>query len=229
MKRMLKLTSLAVLMGVPCVSHADVYIGVHGGYGFGSLKQKSNYQEAVFTNKATQGKGSINPKGFQGGLHLGYEKMIQSWAVGVEVNADGAAQKDSQRVTLGTGGAVFHNSIKVQQRYSQDLMVKLGYQIQNYVPYIKVGASVNTYRINAQSNDQTSLHDTKTHKIRPGFKAAVGIALPLTENVSWGLEYAHTFIKGFKVNQDIPGVFQKVEHRFKPHMDTLMLRVNYKI
>lgn len=229
MNRLLKVSGAAILMGLPSLSHADVYIGVHGGYGFGSLKQKSNYQQAVSTTKETQGKGSIDPKGLQGGVHLGYEKMIQAWALGVEVNADGAAQKETQRVTLNTGPAVFHNSIKIQQRYSQDLMVKLGYQIQNYVPYAKVGASVNTYRIKAHSNDQASLHDTNTHKIRPGFKVAAGITLPLCENVSWGLEYTHTFIKGFKVSQDVPGEVQKVEHRFKPNMNTVMLRVNYKI
>lgn len=206
---------------------AGIYGGVHGGYISSPTKVSSDYKNAINATRNGTSKDSLHGKGAMGGVHLGCQGLFNNWLLGLETSVDLSRNKGNQKITLGSGVNTWQNLISFKSTYAQDLSVKLGYRIQNYTPYIKVGGAWSKYHAKIQSNDHANLLDGKKSKVRAGVKLAAGIELPLLEHVTWGLEYAHTLFQSIKVKQPIPLTSNVVDHRFKTRAQTVTLRLSY--
>jgi opacity protein-like surface antigen len=102
---------------------AGFYLGVNGGYGWGSTSFDSvsmfGYDESLFTN--------TKPKGGLFGGHAGYNWQYGSVVTGVEVDFDGADIKSSDPFAVQYGAVGYQQSVKFDELASA--RARLGYAV----------------------------------------------------------------------------------------------------
>ena len=136
------------------------YIGISGGYGFGS---------SDFT-----GGGSVDPKGGLFGATLGYNWQMGALVTGIEGDISWSGLRDSGTCALG--------ACRVENNWLGTVRGRLGYNAGRWMPYVTGGLAVGD--IDASIAGAGSSHETKAGwTVGAGIEAA--IAGPWTAKVEY--------------------------------------------
>jgi outer membrane immunogenic protein len=150
------------------VDWSGLYLGVHGGYGWGRFDT---------------GLGSdIDVDGWLAGGHVGLQRQFDRWVVGIEASFSGGELDGSKTYDVpGIGTTNFKASV------SDILMItgRLGYAWQDRLFYVKGGYASADVDLKITTSGGTFSRDSRAD----GWTAGFGFERNLTQNVSFGLEY----------------------------------------
>jgi outer membrane immunogenic protein len=181
------------------------YVGVQGGYGWGT----SNWDYAF-----TPATGPVNnrPKGWLFGGTLGYNYQVGSIVYGIEGDFSWSNVKDS----VACGGF----SCETESRWFTTLRGRLGYAIDRWLPYIHGGLAYGD--VNASSTNPL-FPGTSSRQV--GWTLGAGVEYAFTGNWTAKLEYLYVDLGRFdcSISCGVPG---PVNVSFKEHIARVGL--NYK-
>ena len=147
------------------------YIGVNGGYGWGT----SDWSSAVTA-------GSAKPKGGLLGGTLGYNLQTGVWVWGLEADLDYSWMKGSDSSGTGVCAGV---GCETKNTYLATGRGRIGYAFDRWLPYITGGAAYGGIKM----TPNTGLTETKS---RLGWTAGGGVEYAITNNWSARVEYRYT-------------------------------------
>ena len=153
----------------PVSNWTGFYVGLNAGYGFG----KSNWDIPAV---------SPSPKGFLGGLTLGYNFQTGTWVWGLEADADYSAMKGS---TDCAGG-----SCETKLPWLATVRGRLGYAgWNNWLPYLTGGAAIGNVKASDAAGDAS--------KTKVGWTVGAGVEYAMWSNWSVKLEYLYVDLGKF--------------------------------
>jgi outer membrane immunogenic protein len=213
-----------VYKAAPLYNWTGCYIGGHAGAGWGRTEW-TNTQDTTAFGDLTPGQGFTQTKGgFVGGGQLGCNYQVNQWVFGLETTFAGTSIKGSlNNTSFGTSDDVF--STQVNSIFT--LTGRLGYAINNWLPYIKGGyaGANNKFGVSDTSGaNQGSGSETKWHN---GWTFGAGLEYGLTRNWIVGIEYDYIGLqsKNYAVQGASAGVYA---FDVKPRIQEVLLRVSYK-
>jgi outer membrane immunogenic protein len=155
------------------------YVGVNAGYGFG----KSNWDIPAV---------SPSPKGFLGGLTLGYNYQTGMWVWGLEGDLDYAGLKGSADCAGGTCETKTNNWFGTARG-------RIGYAgWNNWLPYITGGAAFASIKATSPFGDAS--------KTQIGWTAGAGVEYAMWSNWSVKLEYLYADLGKFDCGASCSGI-----------------------
>ena len=182
--------SLAALMMVPIAAHAadlprsykapayevpvyanwtGFYFGLNAGYGFA----KSDWDFAAV---------SPSPKGFVGGVTLGYNLQTGLWLWGIEGDLAYSDMKGSADCYLGT--------CETKNSWLSTARGRIGYAgWNNWLPYITGGAAFGDVKATSSFGDES--------KVKIGWTAGAGVEYAMWSNWSVKAEYLYVDLGTF--------------------------------
>jgi outer membrane immunogenic protein len=160
----------APLYSAPSFSWTGFYIGLNGGYGFGS----SDWSGGATTD-------TTKPKGIQGGGTLGYNLQTGYWVWGLEGDFDYSGMKAT---AVGTG-ACAGVGCETKDSWLATARGRIGYAgWDRWLPYITGGAAFGDVKMTASSGASES-------KTKVGWTLGGGVEYALWTNWSAKLEYLY--------------------------------------
>ncbi|HWE76944.1 MAG TPA: outer membrane protein [Pseudolabrys sp.] len=145
------------------------YVGLNAGYGFG----QSNWDAPAI---------SPSPKGFLGGLTLGYNFQTGTWLWGIEADGDYSAIKGSADCAGGT--------CETKLNWLATARGRLGYAgWNNWLPYLTGGAAIGNIKATSPVGDAS--------KTQIGWTAGAGVEYAMWSNWSVKLEYLYVDLGKF--------------------------------
>lgn len=207
---------------------SGAYVGLHMGYGKGKTKSPDpDFQ-------------TLKPKGMMGGIHAGYNYQFENdVVVGIEGQLS-LSKIDKNAIDSQVGGSEYSSyyySGKLKNMVS--LNGKVGYAIDNFLPYITAGLTYGKADYNLGCDLQYGMsHPSRTcggdshtsasaSKSSLGFNIGIGTEYRLTENLSLGAEYRYTKFKKANVNLFDPNSPSSTRREFKTNTSTLNFSVKY--
>lgn len=160
---------------VPIFTWTGVYIGLVGGYNWGSSDWSIEGERFA----------SLNPNGWNFGGTLGYNyQFTNNVVLGIETDISWSGAKDS----------VFCFSVdfncEIKSQWFGTLRPRLGYAFDHFLPYITGGAAYGNLKLTEHNNvTGVSFSDSTT---RFGWAAGVGMEYAFTDQWTGKLEYLHT-------------------------------------
>ena len=151
------------------------YIGLQGGYGWGNSSGTQNADGTFFPVVPY----SIDPHGFLGGGHIGYNLQIGQWVLGVEGDIEAADVKALSIVS--TAGQDYFFNAKADMLSS--VRGRLGFGLDHWLAYATGGVAWG--RISTPPLD--ALSGTRT-----GWTVGGGLEYAFNTNWSTRLEYRYT-------------------------------------
>lgn len=182
-------TSLATL---PVAHAADIiepaaydwtgpYVGLQAGYGW----DKSDVDGSSDLPDFDPDFGSLNPDGFIGGLHAGYNWQSDSLVFGAEGDIEYADLKDSNDASIPGPGPV---EIERKQDWLGSLRLRGGVAFDRTLVYATGGLAVGEVELNVDSN----FIDDSEDKTKWGWTIGGGLEHAFTDELSLRLEYRYT-------------------------------------
>jgi outer membrane immunogenic protein len=154
------------------------YVGVNAGYGFG----KSNWDVPAV---------SPAPKGFLGGLTLGYNFQTGTWLWGLEGDADYSAMNGSANCVGG--------SCETKNPWLATMRGRLGYAgWNNWLPYLTGGAAIGNVKATGPAGSAS--------KTEIGWTVGAGLEYAMWSNWSVKLEYLYVDLGKFDCGSACSGV-----------------------
>lgn len=182
------------------------YAGLNAGYAFGTSNvttatSQTGYFGACATCVAafnSAGAGSVSPKGFTGGLQLGYNWQWNSVVYGLEADFDALSLKGS-RTGTGLYGTVPPTTITISQEVKTDWLAtvrpRIGYAFYNFLPYFTGGLAVTTLKYTATENDNLlggpASGSGSVSKLKLGWTAGLGLEYALFNRWTVKAEYLY--------------------------------------
>lgn len=126
---------------------SGLYAGVHVGYAAG----KSNlFIAGGGIGGATDLDSPIDPDGFMGGIHIGFNhEMANRFVLGAE--ADITYNKVDGLTGLDGGGGGITNLVRSELEWSGSARLRAGYAFDRTLPYITAGVAAAKYEVTAVS------------------------------------------------------------------------------
>lgn len=161
---------------MPIFTWTGVYIGIVGGYNWGSGDWNINDFNVA----------RLNPNGGNIGGTVGYNYQFTNDVVlGIETDLSWSGAKDSV--------FCFDDDFRCETKsqWFGTIRPRLGYAFDRFLPYITGGAAYGNVKLTARENfdDQFSFSDSTT---RFGWAAGVGLEYAFTDQWLGKLEYLHT-------------------------------------
>ena len=216
----------------PVYSWSGVYMGVHGGYGWG---------EADLTEQPLQILGvpfpplssSSDVDGGLGGVQLGMNKQFGNWVVGGEFRLSGADISGSTNDCLGLGGlgvppGVFNCDTNVN--WVATALARLGYAQDRWLAYgtagwavagVDYGSSiviVPGFPIITLPGGESETAD--------GFAFGGGVEYAFTDSVSLGVEYTRMQLESEGSGLFLGGILSSGDREIE--LNTVTARLNVK-
>ena len=126
-------------------SWSGIYVGLNGGYGWGT---------SSWTSTATT--GDTKPKGWLAGGTLGYNLQTGVWVWGLEGDIDVSTIKGA--TTAGTGVCAGAIGCETRNRWLATARGRIGYSLDRWLPFITGGAAFGDVKM----SPNTGLSETKT-------------------------------------------------------------------
>jgi outer membrane immunogenic protein len=165
-----------------------LYLGVHGGYGWGTAS-------AAYANSGLT-PAQLSPDGWLGGAQIGYNYQFSSgWVAGIEGDYTASSQYANQFSSGNGGGNV---TIGQSIDWLSTLRLRLGYSMGRWLPYVTGGVAFGGGTRTEQGNFPGS--DSRAHT---GWAAGVGAEYALTKN--WSVRGEYRYYDLGTQNYDIPG------------------------
>lgn len=157
----------------PAFSWSGFYLGLNGGYGFGT----SDWSSAATS-------GSVDPKGALVGATVGYNYQMGSWLLGAEGDID--ATWISGSTTSGTGVCAGGTGCDTHNTFLGTARARIGYAGWDKVlPYVTGGGAVGAIKM----SPNTGGSETAT---KFGWAAGAGLEYAYDRTWSVKLEYLYT-------------------------------------
>jgi outer membrane immunogenic protein len=157
-------------MYVAPFSWSGLYIGLNGGYGWGT---------SSWSSVATA--GDTKPKGLLGGGTIGYNLQTGVWVWGLEGDFDISQIKGS---TTGGTGVCAGLGCETRNRWLATGRGRIGYSFDRWLPFITGGAAFGDVKM----SPNTGLSETKT---KVGWTAGAGVEYAFMGAWSAKLEYLY--------------------------------------
>mgnify|MGYP001428880138 CR=1 FL=1 len=170
----------------PAFSWSGFYLGVHGGYGWGS----SDWT-VINTLPPTGATSTANPRsaGLLGGIQLGADHQFGNWVLGVGADfslIDGAASGASTLVSLGGTTTVAHSEIDWLATFT----ARFGYAFDRSLFYVKGGISGAEFKDDYLLSGPVAAVDSGTlGNIRVGWTIGAGYEYAIFDNWTARIEY----------------------------------------
>jgi len=136
-------------------SWTGFYVGINGGYGWGT----SNWTNASVS-------GSTKPKGGLAGGTIGYNLQTGNWVWGLEGDIDASWLKGSDNTAGGICGGV--NGCETKNSWLATGRGRIGYAWDRFLPFITGGAAFGDVKMTPNSGASTS-------KSKLGWTAGAGV------------------------------------------------------
>ena len=162
----------------PVVNWTGFYLGVHGGYGWGSANAEFG--------SGDPGAADLKPTGWLGGAQVGYNWQFQSgWVLGVEADIAAAGLSD----TYSGPGGLPNTTVEITQKVGSIGTVRgrLGYAAGNWLPYVTGGVAF-AHGTREQVFNNTTYTASNSHT---GWTVGAGVEYALSNNWSLRGEYRY--------------------------------------
>jgi outer membrane immunogenic protein len=188
-------TTVVMAADVAAVNGTDwsgPYVGLHGGYSFGS--SEATYDSELFRTLA--GSIEMEPTGFYGGIQAGYNYQTASnWLLGLEADLALASISDEVTDELGNyfdGSTV--DSIKAETDWAGTLRIRAGYAADNLLIFATGGLAFANSKVTSVDCDagDVNCNTISDEQMLTGFALGAGAEFMLTESVSAKAEYLYT-------------------------------------
>ncbi|MDZ4323187.1 MAG: hypothetical protein U1A05_03770, partial [Alphaproteobacteria bacterium] len=195
----------------PCPKAFEGFnLGANIGYGVGGVTTKAKRDVAtavgaIAARQTAQASSRDNLRGVDGGLSVGYLHRFGGLAAGLDFTANwvgssvsGKATSTTSAVGSGINGFVTTNaSYKTRLENSLQLAAKLGWVMDQVLPFIKLGWDNSQWSVRGNASftpsvGQIVLIKGSKDKRLNAFLWGAGIDLLMVRNISLGLEYTGT-------------------------------------
>lgn len=213
----------APVMAAPIFTWEGFYVGLQGGYGWGSDRWTSLAGGGLVTDRLPGAVFSYNQNGWLAGGQVGYNFQYYNWVVGIEGSL---AYSDIKGNTLSIFGAA-DDRFRTSFRTIGSVASRLGYSFGPTLLYVKGGyAFVNTRRsiVDAVPANTGAVAVSRWHQ---GAVLGAGVEYAINRNWSAGLEYNYYWLDR-KNTLYTTGGFAGVADRHSPKLQTVTLRLNYR-
>ncbi|WP_413991281.1 outer membrane protein [Labrys okinawensis] len=185
----------------PVFNWTGFYAGIHGG---------GLFAQAKGADRASGSDLKFKGSGFLGGVHAGYNAQFGRIVVGIENDIDYSS--------LSKSDASAGLTAKFQTDWQGSGRVRLGYAIDNFLPYLTAGAAVGNEKVSIATSGATG----SLNKLAMGWTAGGGLEYAVDENWLLRGEVRYTDLSDKELN--IAG--DKIKLRFNQTSATL--GVGYK-
>ena len=149
----------------PAFSWTGFYIGVNGGYMWGSSQWSGS-----------GGTFEVAPKGFLAGGTLGYNIQTGAWVWGIEGDIDYVNAKD-------TANVAFCASCTFKNTWLGTIRGRIGYSFDRWLPYLTAGGAYGNMEMETAGGSLT--------KTKAGWTAGTGVEYAFLSGWSAKLEYLY--------------------------------------
>lgn len=180
-----------------------LYIGVHGGYGFGD-----------FSSAPTDAYDGLKPDGFFGGGQVGYNyQFANNVVLGIEADVSFGDLKDDLSSRLGDPlEGLFQLDYAAKIDTFGTVRGRAGYAFDRFLPYVTGGLAwgrgqldfENTITVNGDVLVHNQASDKQTFT---GWTVGAGLEYAVTQNVTAKLEYLYADLgsQDFDLGTPVPG------------------------
>ena len=218
MKRLHSLLLVSSLFIVPTspVMAADVigvgdgywsgpYIGLHGGYSWGS--SEATYDNKIFRSLA--GPVELEPEGVYGGFQAGYNYRLNStWVLGLEADVALASISDEITDTLGNlADRSKDDTIEAETDWAGTLRGRIGYVADSLLIFATGGLAFASSEVTSSDCDGPSNANcitTSDDEMLSGLAVGAGAELMISDSLSAKLEYLYTDYSSINYFSDDP-------------------------
>jgi outer membrane immunogenic protein len=227
------------------------YVGgnVGGTFGDGTAKTGSTFSGSGYFAQTSvdsinaNGKKSLSPVGFTGGIQGGYNHQIGNWVVGVEGDFGSDTASDSSSVTVVypcCGPSTYTINQKVSSDWAMSIRPKAGYTFNNtfvgdVLGYITGGLVVSQMNYKEVFNDnfgQGAHEAVSTSDIAVGWSVGLGTEVALNSRWSVRPEYMYTDYGSISPSGRVTnnsGAFNSMSHSADLTSNIFRIGVNYKL
>ena len=152
-------------------SWSGIYVGLNGGYGWGT---------SSWTSAATT--GDTKPKGWLAGGTLGYNLQTGVWVWGLEGDLDVSTIKGA--TTGGTGVCAGPVGCETRNRWLGTARGRIGYSFDRWLPFLTGGAAFGDVKM----SPNTGVNETKT---KIGWALGGGVEYAFSGPWSAKIEYLY--------------------------------------
>jgi outer membrane immunogenic protein len=208
------------LYSAAAFSWAGFYVGAQADYAWGDSTGGAYYR----STGAINGIGALDPDGFFGGLHAGYNYQFSNIVVGVEIDGNYAGINGSlDRLHDGAGALKpVGNYAKAEMDWNGSARLHFGYAFDRIMPFITGGVALANYKFTPTYLGTGTLSNSSTHV---GWTIGAGVDYAITNNFIAGVEYRYSDYG--KEKYDLPG-FPLYESRIDLKTHDVRLRLGYK-
>ncbi len=199
---------------------SGAYVGAQAGYAWGD----SVGGDYVKTTGAVDVLGAVDPHGFLGGLHVGYNyQFTNNIVLGAEGDINFANLKGSANpLHTGSGVGVPGNSATAEMDWNGSVRARVGYAIDRFLPYMTGGVAFGRYKFTPTYAATGPLPGSRT---QTGWTIGAGLEYALSDHLTTRIEYRYTDFGSAKY--DIPG-FAAFETRVKLKTNDVRIGLTYK-
>ncbi len=210
------------------------YIGVNGGYGFGSAKDSfapggSGDGFGLYAPNTTGGPAGQDLSGGLAGGQLGFNKQWSNVVLGLETTLDWSGMDGTSTNQLpGTGPGVSYTN---KVRWLATITPRVGYAVDNLLFYAKAGVAAadmltETHAPTSFLGVPTNFSQTRDFL---GWTVGFGAETALWQNVIVGIEYnAYGFSSQHVGGETQPNTTFPVDYNVRPSFGTVLARISYK-
>jgi outer membrane immunogenic protein len=201
---------------VVAVSWSGVYVGGHAGYAWG--RNRWTFPFGEFYNTAPGENFSTRPRGFVGGVHVGYNHQMGNWVVGVEGSYD--PTRISQTLVGPVTPAFPADSFKTSVRDLATATVRLGYANGPWLGYVKGGWASANLKLDVVSGPPGAGVVASVDKRRHGGTVGVGAEYMVMSHLILGVEYDYVRLQSASFNSvtSVGGPFNINSSHIDMHM-----------
>ncbi len=223
------------LLSTMNISHAEeswtTYIGAHAGYQTLRATQFRNAAGTGASSIGDQDKGHLSTDGVNGGIYIGvglFPKFYKPLFFGLE--ASGTLSNLEATDIRATAVKRASDKLSLKQGQSFALSLRTGILLNNSVlPYFKVGVASTRWKVESSYNFLAIRNPyAKTERYLTGLIIGVGVDIPVTKNLVFGLEGNHTRYQ--EINHFHPNVNPAdVNFNLRPNTTSINLRLSWKM
>jgi outer membrane immunogenic protein len=202
----------------PAAGWAGWYVGLNAGYAFGTSnlntvvsRQGNWFTVGEVAAIAAAGAGSASPKGFTGGIQLGYNWQWNRVVFGLEADANAFMLKGSASGTA-PDPIILGNNYVIDQQIKTDWLAtvrpRIGYAFDNFLVYVTGGAAATQLKYNvtyAETTSGATSSGGSASKLKIGWTAGLGAEYALWQRWSLKAEYLYVDLGSVSADTNVTG------------------------
>lgn len=235
----------------PVTSWNGFYVGGNVGGTFGDATARTNanatgntyFANSSITSLAANGKQSLSPVGFTGGIQGGLNRQIGNWVVGVEGDFGTDTSSDDKSTTVVypcCGPSTYTLKQKVSTDWAMSVRPKIGYAFNNtfvgdVLGYVTGGLVVSQMNYKSTFSDnfgQNAYENVSKSDLAVGWSIGLGTEIALDSRWSVRPEYMYTdygSVSSTGTLNGTAGATDPMSHSAELVSNIIRVGVNYKL